>query len=83
MSPRNFIFGSKRDFDLVFVHIQSGMIENVIHLHENEDHVQYRIHTHQDVPFCASSWHFKERKKLKASVDQGSKAKRNSPNSAK
>ena len=46
--------------DLVLVDVEPGVHEEIVHLHEGEDHVEDRVDAREDVPGAAAHGHLKE-----------------------
>ena len=46
--------------DLVLVDVEPGVHEEVVHLHEGEDHVEDRVDAREDMPGAAAHWHLKD-----------------------
>ena len=51
---------SKLGHDLVLVDVEPGVHEEVVHLHEGEDHVEDRVDSREDVPGAAAHRNLKE-----------------------
>ena len=84
---------SKLCDDLVLVNVEPGVHEEVVHLHEGEDHVEDRVDAGEDVPRAAAHRnleklgetscrnHLEEVDKLQPCVDKGAQSKGNRPKS--
>ena len=46
--------------DLVLVDVEPGVHEEIVHLHEGEDHVEDRVDAREDVPGAAAHGHLKD-----------------------
>ena len=52
---------SKLGNDFVLVDVEPGVHEEVVHLHEGEDHVEDRVDAREDVPGAAAHGNLKDR----------------------
>ena len=57
----------KLGHDLVLVDVEPGVHEEVVHLHEGEDHVEDRVDAREDVPRAAANRHLRDLKTVKRS----------------
>ena len=46
--------------DLVLVDVEPGVHEEIVHLHEGEDHMEDWVDAREDVPGAAAHGHLKE-----------------------
>ena len=74
---RNEVHQSKLGNNLIFVDVEPGVHEDVVHLHEGADHLQHRVGFGENIPARAVVRSLERIDKLQSSVDESSQSEAN------